>query len=89
MWLKCKILPGQFSGEFAIRGRLFNNTEFSLFAEENDVQFDGQPSMDNPIDGWLRVMPGPREGDLLLVGLPKPTFENGQTITVKMGQVRD
>jgi len=89
MWLRCKVMPGQYSGECAIRGRLFNDSEFSLFADKNDVDFDGELSKDKPIDGWLKVIPGPQKGNLLLVGLPQPAFENGNNIIVKIGQVRD
>jgi hypothetical protein len=88
MWLRCQISPGQFSGEYAIRGTLFNGAEFSLFAEKSDVELSGELSMERPIDGWLRVTSGPQEGNLLLVSLPQPSFENGQVITVKKEQVR-
>ena len=89
MWLKCKVMPGQYSGECAIRGYLFNDNEFSLFADKNDVDFDGELSIEKPIDGWIKVMPGPKKGDLLLVSLPQPAFENGRNIIVKKEQVRD
>ncbi len=89
MWLRCKIMPGQYSGECAIKGRLFDNNEFSLFAERNDVDYDGELSIDKPIDGWLKVIPGPKKGDLLLVSLPQQAFENGKNIIVKIEQVRD
>jgi hypothetical protein len=89
MWLKCQVLPGQFSGEFAIRGKLFNNSDFSLFAERNDVKFTDEPSIDKFVDGWLKITVGSQQGDLLLVALPQPSFENGQTITVKRDQVRE
>ena len=89
MWLKCQIMPGQYSGECAVRGRLFNNNEFSLFADRSDIDFKGKLSPDTPIDGWLKVTPGPKKGDLLVVNLPQPAFENGKNIIVKMEQVRD
>ncbi len=89
MWLQCKVLPGQYSGECAIKGRLFNDNEFSLFADRNDVVFDGELSINNPIDGWIKVIPGPQKDDLLLVSLPQPAFENGKNIIVRTAQVRD
>jgi len=89
MWLKCKVMPGQYSGECAIKGYLFNNNEFSLFADKTDVCFDGELSIDRPIDGWLKVIPGPKKGDLLLVSLPQQAFENGRNIIVKTEQVRE
>ena len=30
MWLNCKISPGQFTGEFAVQGELFNVKGFSI-----------------------------------------------------------
>lgn len=87
-WLECTISPGQFTGEFAVQGKMFDATEFSLFAPKEDLKFDGEPSWDKPVQGLIRVIPGTNEGDLLLVSLPRPTFENGRVITVKMEQVR-
>lgn len=89
MWLKCQVLPGQFSGEYAIRGKLFNDRDFSLFAETSDVKFTDEPSMDKFVDGWLKVTAGSQQNDLLLIVLPQPSFENGQTITVRKDQVRE
>lgn len=89
MWLKCKVMSGQYSGECAIKGQLFNNNEFSLFADKRDVDFKGELSVDKSIDGWIKVEPGPKKGDLLLVSLPQPAFENGRNIIVRTEQVRD
>lgn len=87
-WLSCTISPGQFTGEYAVRGKLFDDTGFSLFAERDVLQFGKEPSSENPVEGWIRIKIGPKKGDLLLVTLPRPTFENGQTITVKTDQVK-
>ncbi|MCK4291966.1 MAG: hypothetical protein KAY65_02120 [Planctomycetes bacterium] len=87
-WLDCTISPGQFTGEFAVQGKMFDATEFSLFAPKEDLKFSGKPSWDKPVQGFIRVIPGASEGDLLLVSLPRPTFENGRTITVKIDQVK-
>ena len=57
MWLKCKVMLGQYSGECAIKGNLYNNKEFSLFAEKKDVNYEGKLSVDKPIDGWVKVVP--------------------------------
>jgi len=88
-WLECTIWPGQFTGEYAVQGKLFDGTEFSMFAEKDDLRLRQEPTEDNPVSGWIRIVPGPRKDDLLLVSLPKPTFENGQIITVKVNQVKD
>ena len=87
-WLECTISPGQFTGEFAVQGKMFDATEFSLFAPKEDLKFSGEPSWDKPVQGFIRVAHGASEGDLLLVSLPRPTFENGRVITVKMEQVK-
>lgn len=87
-WLECTISPGQFSGEFAVKGKMFDDTEFSLFAPKEDLNFVGNPSWDNPIQGSIRVTISEQEDDLLLVNLPRPTFENGQAITVKENQIK-
>jgi hypothetical protein len=88
-WLKCTIFPGQFTGEYAVQGKLFDGTGFSLFAEKEDLKFSGEPTFDKPIEGWISIELGPKKDDLLLVTLPQATFENGQTITVKTSQVRN
>lgn len=87
--LSCKITPGQFSGEFAVQGKLFDDTEFSLFALEEDLDFQGPPPAGGSTDGWIRVAPLTQDGDLLLVALPQPTLENGQAITVKTTQLKN
>ncbi|MHC4394119.1 MAG: hypothetical protein ACYS1A_00555 [Planctomycetota bacterium] len=87
-WLYCTISPGQFTGEFAVQGKMFDSTEFSLFAPRESLQFSDEPSWDKPVQGLIRVVIGDVKGDLLLVSLPRPTFENGQTITVNKTQVK-
>lgn len=88
-WLECTISPGQFTGEYSVRGILFDGTGFCLFAEETDLRFSRKPQQDNPVQGLIRVASGQLKDDLLLVSLPQATFENGQTITVRADQVRD
>jgi len=87
-WLKCTISPGQFTGEFAVHGRMFDATEFSLFASRDDLEFTEEPTPDKPVSGFIRVKPTAREDDLLLVSLPRPTFENGRTITVRVSETK-
>ena len=87
-WLRCKIAPGQLMGEFAVGGTLFDGTEFSMFARENDVEFEGVPSEEFPVDGWIRVSVKDRRGKLVLVQLPGQALENGRFVTVNDDQVR-
>jgi len=87
-WLECTISPGQFMGEFAVQGKMFDATEFSLFAPREDLQFSEDPALDKPVRGSIRVSISDQEDDLLLVSLPRPAFENGRLITVKKDQVK-
>ena len=87
-WLSCRIYPGLFDEEFAVEGNLFDGTGFSLFAEKEDLEYNEEPTPNKPTEAWIRVILGSQKEDLLLVTLPKPTFENGQTITVRTNQVR-
>ena len=87
-WLECTISPGQFSGEYAIRGEMFDETGFSLFAPKKDLRFSEEPTRNKPVKGLVRVVQSATKEGLLLVSLPRPTFENGRTITVKKTQLR-
>lgn len=87
-WLECTITPGQFSGEYAVQGKMFDATDFSLFAPEKDLKFSEEPTAVKPVKGLIRIVPGVQKDDLLMVSLPRPTFENGRTITVKKNQLR-
>jgi hypothetical protein len=86
-WLKCEISPGQFTGEYAVRCRMYDGTSFSLFAPRDCLEFDGEPSGDKPVHGKISVVVTGRAGNLCLINLPRPTFENGRTITVEAEQL--
>jgi hypothetical protein len=85
--LQCKISPGMFSGEVAVRGKTADGTEFSLFVPEDFVESEATPLTNVTVDGWLFVEVLAREGALLLVRLPGQTFENGHTITVRDSEI--
>ena len=85
--LNCKISKGQFSGEVAVQGKLHNSEEFSLFAPIEFVQFSSELNEDSYIDGSISVDVLDGKDGLVLVSLPQPAFENGQTITVKKEQL--
>ena len=87
-WLECRITPGQFSGEYAVQGEMFDATNFSLFAPKKDLMFKEEPNASVPVQGSIRIVPGALKGDLPMVNLPRPTFENGRTITVKKEQLK-
>jgi hypothetical protein len=82
MWLRCKVGGGQFSGEFAVTGEDFRGEQFSLFAPEEFVELDGDPSF-GEVNGLIRVSIMAEERDLVLVGLPRPALINSQSVTVR------
>ena len=87
-WLDCQISPGQFSGEFAVQGLMFDETAFSLFAPEDCLFFEAAPSTDAPVKGRIRVVVIDKRDNLCMINLPRPTFENGRAVTVKEDQLR-
>ena len=67
----------------------FNGRAFSLFASQDDVRSDCEPtSPDEPVEGWLRVKVLKREGDNVLVQLPQSTIENGSYLALRRDAVR-
>ncbi len=88
-WLECTISVGQFTGEFAVQGKMFDSTVFSMFAPEEDLRFSKEkPTGNEHVEGTVRVIPLDEKEDLMFVALPRPTFENGQTITVQKKQIK-
>ena len=85
--LFCKVSKGQFSGEVAVQGKLFNSEEFSLFAPIESVEYSSELTEHSYVDGSISVDVLDHKDDLVLVSLPQPAFENGQTITVKKEQL--
>ena len=86
-WINCTVFPGQFTGEYAIKSTMFDGTEFSLFAPKEALDIKQEPTLDHPVKGKIKVQIEQQEDDLLMVRLPRPTFENGQCVTVKTEQV--
>lgn len=87
-WLICEIGEGQFTGEYAVRGRLSDSSDFSLFAPEATVKFEKAPSGGKFVNGEISVTVLMERGERVLVSLPEATFENGQLITVNKDSVR-
>ena len=87
-YLNCNITPGQFSGEYAIRGTS-QGGEFSLFAPKECVK-SVDAELDN-VDGerpaLLQVKILKEDEKRALVELPAQTFENGQAVTVCRDQI--
>jgi hypothetical protein len=86
-WLSCEITQGQFTGEYAVRAQMFDNTEFSLFVPKDCLKFNEEPTLDKSVNGMISVLVADQKDDLVLVNLPRPTFENGRSITVKQSQL--
>ncbi len=87
-WLGCEISQGQFTGEYAVTARMFDDTEFSLFVPKDCLDFSEEPSVNKSVSGMISVSVAAKKDDLVLVNLPRPTFENGRSITVKESQLK-
>jgi hypothetical protein len=88
IWLRCKVSPGQFSGERVVSATDFQRSVFSLFVPDEYVQFEGQLTEGQTGDGWVLVEVLGRRDDLALVRLPRQPLENGQTVTVPIAALQ-
>lgn len=86
-WLRCKVLPGQFSNEFVVKGQSANGEGFSLFCPEEFVEFEGEPSFAHPAAGWIQVQVVETAKGVRLVCLPRDAFGGGPYVTVKADEV--
>lgn len=86
-WLKCKVSPGQFSVEYAVQAKDFEGKGFSLFAPSEFVESDELPSENHIVEGRLRVNAEAKEGDLVLIRLPRQALGSGHYATVKTEQL--
>ncbi len=86
--LRCKVFPGQFSSEFAVKAVQANGEAFSLFAPVSAVETDESPTRDRAVDGWLKVTLWEKRGDLAIVKLPRESFESGRFVTVSVGSFK-
>lgn len=80
-WLRCTVSEGQFSTEYGIAGREADGQPFSLFAPEEYVEPEREPTQ-GEVPGWLRITVLKEVGDRVLIRLPRHTFENGMIISV-------
>jgi hypothetical protein len=87
--LRCKVYPGQFTGEFAVGATQINGERLSLFVPEEYVEWEQEPTRDRAVDGWIRVEIWEQTGDSALVKLPRESFESGWFVTVGLTQFRE
>ncbi len=88
VWLECNISSGQFSSELAVSAVDYIGSEFSLFTNQENVEFDANQLLERgETEGRMRVVILDENKDLSLVRLPARTFENGSTVTVKKSQL--
>jgi len=87
-WLRCTVIPGQFSSEYAVTAHQANNAEFSLFAPLEYIDCAGDPTLQEPTDAWLRVEVWGQQGEMYLIRLPQPSFESGHFVTVNGDQLK-
>jgi len=86
-WLRCDVSPGMFDFELGVDGRQFDGTVYSLFAPKETVDHDQPLSREHIVPGWVRVKAWERKDNLVLVELPRETFQNGAFITVTEDQL--
>jgi hypothetical protein len=86
-WLRCSVYPGQFSVEYAVTVRQSDGMDVSLFVPQGLVEVEGIPASNQPLSGLIRVDLVEKQGELVLVHLPRQTLENGQYITVQANQL--
>ncbi len=84
--LRCTVAPGQFTGEYAVSATQSNGDGFSLFVDEDLVDWEPR-QVDGRGEGWLRVEVVDRRGDQALIRLPGPSLEGGQFVTVRSDQL--
>ena len=87
-FLRCRITPGQFSDEYAVEVQTHDGTGHSLFAFDEDLECKSFPVGDAHLDAWIQVDVLDSRGELCLVRLPQRTMENGDTLTVRVDQVK-
>ena len=85
-YLRCKVYPGQFSGEFAVSGEQCSGERYSLFVPIRFVKTDREPTRDSTVEGWILVDLWDLSGNSAVVKLPRESFESGRFITVGIDQ---
>jgi hypothetical protein len=87
-WLRCHVSQGQFTGEYVVAAKDFQNSTFSLFVPDEYVECDGDMTEDRPVAGWIQVEVLDQNDNLALVQLPRLPLENGRTVTVQRHDIQ-
>jgi hypothetical protein len=83
-WLKCSVVPGYWTNEYAIVSTTADGSRFSLFVPSEFVTV--YPSSDK---GLVRVQLLDSKGDLSLISLPGNPLERSSTIKVHSNQLTE
>jgi hypothetical protein len=89
LWLKCNASVGQFRDELAIRGRDYEESEFSMFAPKRFIRYQREPHGSDEVRAQVKIAVLAERDGLFLVSLPAQTFDNGSTITVRADQLEE
>jgi hypothetical protein len=86
-WLRCLVSPGMFDNEIGVDGRQFDGSVFSFFGPDDAVEPEQELTSEKSVPGRVRVEIMSRKGNLVVVKLPRQTFQNGAFITVTADQL--
>jgi len=86
--IRCKVFPGQFSNEYAVKATQIGGESFSLFAPISAVETEETPTRDKAVDGWLTVTIWELKGDKAIIRLPRESFESGRFVTMSVTQFK-
>jgi hypothetical protein len=84
LWLKCSIVPGFWTNEYAVAGRTSDGTSFSLFVPGEFVT-----TTPSTHEGLVRVQLLESKGDVSLVSLPGNPLESASTVNVNRNQLTE
>lgn len=86
--LVCHIGRGQFTTEYSVRFRNYENVPLSLFADREFVTHGCYHVTHTPqCRGWIQVDVLDERDGLVLIALPSETFEMGRFVTVLSTQL--
>jgi hypothetical protein len=89
-FVRCKVSPGLFDSERQVVLQLPSGKEYVAFVDARNVQVSPhtQPAINNPIDGWVRVLPVAVSKETAVVDLPQGSFTEGPRIQIPSKELR-